>query len=325
MLTNDWILVGDIGGTNTRLALAKSDRGKIHVEQFEKFRANEFRSFDDIVKNYLTRQGLKPIAASLAIAGPIQNGSVTLTNRDWTISASELVEQFKFQHVQMHNDFAAMSRSVLLMNDDSFQSLYDSGLTNAKAPIVVAGPGTGFGMGIVIPSNPHPVVLPSEGGHQAYAPQTRTEFEILSILQKDHDFVSLELVCSGSGMDAVHKAICEIHDVKYVKTPPQLIRRRAEEGELVCSTVCEVRAAAVMGAVGDMALTCGALGGVVLAGGVSERLIDYISTPKAMERFFNRGPRSDYMKRISIRLLKNPEAPLYGAAALYNDLGPKEF
>jgi glucokinase len=68
-----------------------------------------------------------------------------------------------------------------------------------------------------------------------------------------------------------------------------------------------------------MALVYGARGGVVIAGGVSERLIDYIATPKAMSRFFDRGPMSDYLKNIPVKLLQNPAAPLIGAAVLYLD------
>lgn len=313
------ILVGDIGGTNTRLAIAHVSDGDIRIEGFEKFQGDDFSAFDDIIATYLSHRSLRPEAASLAIAGPIESGQVKLTNRDWHLSDKALCQQFGFKSVKMHNDFAAMTRSVLIMNDDSFETFYKANNPNPLAPIVVAGPGTGFGMGIALPDCTPPYVMPSEGGHQAYAPLTDAECEVLKYLNLKHDFVSLELVCSGSGMNAVHEAISALHGQPYRKLPPAVIRERAETGDAVCQDVCEIRAAAVMGAVGDMALATGALGGVVLAGGVSERLSDYLKAPKAMARFFNRGPRSDYMKHISIRLLKHPEAPLYGAAALYKD------
>ena len=319
MKPNDSILVGDIGGTNTRLALAHLNDGKFRVEGYEKFRGDDYSAFDDIITTYLSHKDTQPTAASLAIAGPIHDGEVKLTNRDWHLSDKALGQQFGFQTVKMHNDFAAMSRSVLIMNADSFETFYEAQNSDPLAPIVVAGPGTGFGMGIVLPDCDPPHVLPSEGGHQAYAPHTHAECEVLKYLNRKHDFISLELVCSGSGMDAVHEAISALHDQPYRKLPPAVIRERAEAGDAVCQDVCEIRAAAVMGAVGDMALATGALGGVVLAGGVSGRLSDYLRAPIAMERFFNRGPRSEYMKQISIRLLTHPEAPLYGAAALYKD------
>jgi glucokinase len=149
--------------------------------------------------------------------------------------------------------------------------------------------------------------------------QSKAETELLHILQKTHEFVSLELVSSGFGMDVIHKAICERQGVPYQKLEPGKVLELAKSGDPVCLEICEVRSAAIMGALGDMALVYGARGGVVIAGGVSERLIDYIATPKAMSRFFDRGPMSDYLKNIPVKLLQNPAAPLIGAAVLYLD------
>ena len=327
MNSSNSILAGDVGGTHTRLALARIDGSNIHIENFKMFRGDDYSALEDIITAYLAQcESLcefRPDAASLAIAGPIHEGQVRLTNRDWHVSGNALADQFGFNSIKLHNDFAAMSRSILIMGGDSFEVFYKSDHADPLAPILVAGPGTGFGVGIVLPGSTSPRVLPrvlpSEGGHIAYAPLTDTECEVLKYLSRKHDFVSLELVCAGNGLDAVHEAICALHNVPYHLSSPANIQQRAEAGDPVCQDVCEIRAAAVMGAVGDMALTCGALGGVVLAGGVSEGLSNYLRAPKAMARFFNRGPRNDYMKRISIRLLTNPEAPLYGAAALYQD------
>lgn len=312
------LLVADIGGTNARLGIAYMDGDTLRLDHFHKYKGDDFVSFNDIVDDYLEAYPVKPMAASFAIAGPIRGDTAKLTNRDWHISSKELSERHNIT-VQLHNDFAAMARSVPLMDETSFDTIYASGRDKIGAPILVAGPGTGFGMAIVVPLPSGVHILPSEGGHQAYAPYTREESELLHILQKDNPFVSLELVSSGSGMDRVHKAICERRNQPYARLAPHLIRERADAGDAVCLEVCETRAAAVMGAAADMALASGALGGVVLAGGVSERLSDYIKRPEAMERYFNRGARMDYIKQISVRLLKNPQAPLYGAAALYRD------
>ena len=67
---------------------------------------------------------------------------------------------------------------------------------------------------------------------------------------------------------------------------------------------------ATLGAVGDLVLSGGARGGVVLAGGVSERMASFYVQPDAISKFLNRGGRSDYMKSIPIKLLANHKAPL---------------
>ena len=74
-----------------------------------------------------------------------------------------------------------------------------------------------------------------------------------------------------------------------------------------------------MGAIGDLALTGGTRGGIILAGGVSERMIDFYMQPNAMNRYLHRGPQSEYVKNIPMRLLKSPLAPLIGSAAALED------
>ncbi len=319
MSDKNCILVGDIGGTNARFALAAETAKGTELSQVQKFKGDEFARFSEALDAYLSRLEFRPEFASLAIAGPVKNGSVALTNRDWAFSETELAAKFGFTKVALINDFTAMARSVPIMAPSDFKTLHKGISTDTSDPIVVAGPGTGFGMAIVVPLNSGIQVIPGEGGHQAFSPQTAQECELMRILQRRHAFVSLELVSSGSGMDAVHEALCERHGISYEKTEPHIIRERAHAGDKVCLELCQIRAAAVMGAMGDIALACGAKGGVVLAGGVSVRIAEFLAQPEALYRFFNRGARSDYMKDIPISILNNDLAPLYGAAANYWD------
>lgn len=317
--TKDFILVGDVGGTFVRLALAERDnQGKILITQFTKIAGDKLSSFDDAIEQFLAETHFKPKHVSIALAGPVANGCVSLTNRPWEFCQEDLKGKFGFENVRLYNDFKAMGRSVPEMESSDFLEIH-GGVAIDGEPILVAGPGTGFGMANLMPMNSAWHVFGSEGGHIAYAPQTKSETELLHILQKKHKFVSLEMVSSGFGMDMIHEAICERHNVPYKKLEPTKVLELAGSGDAICLEICEVRSAAIMGALRDMALVFGARGGVVVAGGVSERLVDYIAAPKAMARFFNRGPRSDYLKNIPIKLLRNPAAPLIGAAVLYLD------
>ncbi|MEE9347134.1 MAG: glucokinase [Robiginitomaculum sp.] len=312
----DKILVGDVGGTNVRLGLAWRDKdGVLRVEKIEKLPGDNYASLSAAIEEYLGKVGHAPKTAALALAGPVKNGRVSLTNRAWTVDKAKLGERFKFQSVYLYNDFAAMARAVPECAPADFTTLNEA-VADPNAPIVVAGPGTGFGMASLVPDKGGWIVLPSEGGHQAYAPQTPKETEILHILQRDYEFVSLELVSSGRGMDAVYQAVCTRLGQPYHKLPPQEIRDRAVAGDRACLDVCEIRADAIMGAIGDMALAIGARGGVVLAGGVAKRLLEFIDTPTAMARYFNRGPRGDYVKTIPVKVLQKTGAALYGVAAL---------
>ena len=51
-------------------------------------------------------------------------------------------------------------------------------------------------------------------------------------------------------------------------------------------------------------------------------IADWLAAPEAIDRFMQRGPMSDYMRPIPIRILMSGEAALIGAAALQFDEVP---
>jgi glucokinase len=311
------LLVGDVGGTNARFALAVQRGDWLRIERFEVLSGESFPTFSDALRHYLDQTGVRAEAACLAVAGPVRDGRVHLTNRDWRISEADIRESFGISRALLINDFVAMARSVPELEPEAFELIFD-GEPVAEAPMIVAGPGTGFGVSTLVPeADGRWRVLAGEGGHIAYAPRTDLERQLAGILTRDHGYVSNELVASGSGLDEVHAAFCEIFGVPVSHLTPAEMRTRADAGEAMYRSLIEVRALAVMGAVGDLVLANGALGGVVLAGGVSERIADFLKAPAARERFVSRGPMSDYLQRCPVRLLHDPVAPLIGAAAYF--------
>ncbi len=308
------LLVGDVGGTNVRFALAVRRSGALRIERFEVLPGKEFKSFEHALRRYLDQTGVRVAQACFAVAGPVHEGAAQLTNREWMVSGKSLATEFGLSDVMVVNDFLAMARAVPELEPDAFEVIFD-GEPVAGAPIIVAGPGTGFGVSTLIPSGGKWTVISGEGGHIAYAPRTEIERELARILARDHGYVSNELVASGSGLAAMHAAFCEMFGREAQTVTPAEMRARADAGDEMFRSLIEVRALAVMGGVGDLALINGALGGVVLAGGVSERIADFLRTPAAFERFVSRGPMSDYLRKCPVRLLHDPVAPLIGAAA----------
>lgn len=317
--TDTTILAADIGGTNARFAcLDKKSEGGWNVHHFMKFKGSNYPTFEAALQNYLDKINIKPLRAALCAAGPVEDGYINLTNTDWQISSGRIKEVHGFDVCGLYNDFAGMTRSIPELRLDDF-TIIRSGQAHENKPILVAGPGTGFGVGYLVPTDDDWHTLPSEGGHIAYSPQSSLEMELLQILRRDRDFVPLELVSSGKSLTTIHRALCEIHRVAYSYLEPDKIRELAKAGNGVCKDVCDIRAAATMGAIGDLALAGGTRGGIVLAGGVSERMIDFYMQPAAMNRYLHRGTHSEYVRNIPMRLLKSPFAPLIGSAALLED------
>ena len=151
----------------------------------------------------------------------------------------------------------------------------------------------------------------------AYSPRTETETELFRRLQAKHGFVSNEMVCAGVALEDIHETLCAILNIPYCPTTPGDMLEQAASGSEIFRQLCEIRAQCIMSAAGDLVLANGALGGVVLAGGVTERLADYLIEPAALARFSDRNRHSEYLENCPIWLLHDPVAPLVGAAALF--------
>lgn len=313
------VLVGDVGGTNVRFGLARRDGGgAIRISDFSKVRGDAFDGFEAALAAYLEQSGVAPAGRHcvFALAGPPQDGTVQLTNRDWFISAASLCERFGFARVLLVNDFAGMARAVPELPEGAFLPV-KPGEPMSDAPIVVAGPGTGFGVATLLPQgDDHWRIVSGEGGFMAYAPQTDLEYELARRLRDESGYVYNELVCAGIGLEPVHRALCEIYGRACEAMEPGEMIARAGRGDEMFLELCRIRARGTLRAAGDLVLANGARGGVVVAGGVSERLIDFLRDADAIERFLDRGRHRAYMQPVPIRLMRDPEAPLIGAAAI---------
>ena len=314
----DEVLVGDVGGTNVRFGLAgREQRGRIAIEAFRKAPGDDYAGFEEALADYLQAADVEAAGrhAVFALAGPPRDGIVKLTNRDWRVSEAELCERFGFSRVTLVNDFAGMARAVPELDDSAFLPI-KPGEAELGAPIIVCGPGTGFGVATLVPrADGQWQVLSGEGGFMAYAPQTDTEYELARRLRDAYGYVYTEWVCAGIGLEAVHRALCEIYGRPHTKMGPAEIMDRAQAGDAMYSELCRIRARGTLRAAGDLVLANGARGGVVLAGGVSEHLIDFLQDDEAIERFVERGRNRAYMAPLPIRLMTDPQAPLIGAGA----------
>lgn len=317
-MTRELVLVADVGGTNTRFALAERHQLKPKerpvVTDFWKTPGDAFESFHDAVAAYLMETGAKPQCAVFAVAGPVVDNTVKFTNRDWTIAATDIADLMEIGCVDLINDFVAMARSAPLLEIDEHE-LIRTGAPASDAPIIVAGPGTGFGLANVVPLGEDYFVLGGEGGHQAFSPQNDYEIELLRRLQKTLGYVSNENVAAGMAFDHVLAATFEIYAAPPEPLTPKDVLARADDGDVMCRDFCQMRANVTMTALGDAVLASAARGGAWLAGGVAVRIKKYLRDDEALGRFTERGRMSALMKDIPIQLITSDEAALIGAAA----------
>lgn len=309
-------LVGDVGGTNCRFALAeRNGSGTIELHHSERFAVNEFKHFNEAVKVYLDDQKITPKRAAFAFAGPKFDNEIRMTNVDWIISESDLHKTFGFDDVVVLNDFVAMANGATVIPDDGFEVLMP-GKVNYSKPVAVMGPGTGLGISCIIPGEPLRII-PTEGGHVSFAPQSQLEREVLAYQLTQMPYVSAESLISGPGLPRLYRAICAVTGDTPIFNKADEIVAAAEANpksiaRLTVFTFCNM----LGGFAGNAALTMGASGGVVLGGGVSRHIAPFLAESEFTERFRERGHGSWFVKDIPVRLIKAHFVALYGAAAM---------
>lgn len=319
------LLVADIGGTNGRFGLVEFDaeknrtNGKINytAERQITLRCADYADMATMIKACCTEFNIDiPVHACLAIAGPIENGQASMTNLNWKFSIDGLRDQLGMTTLHVINDFASLAYAVPFLNENELITLYDSHKSNAEAPIVVMGPGTGFGMAALVPSENNWRIIPTEGGHASFAPTNEKELDIKSFLLKEQNHVSVENILSGGGLVTLYRALAHSAGVEAKPfTPADVSTKGLSNEDALCReavlTFCDV-----LGEVaGDKALSLGAKGGVVIGGGITPKLIDLLPESHFLERYKNKGPMAGYVSDISIRLIINDKAALVGSAA----------
>ncbi|MDR2000908.1 MAG: glucokinase, partial [Zoogloeaceae bacterium] len=192
------ILVGDIGGTHARLALAESGSADPVAEKH--FATVDFPGFESVLAAYLAQAGTPITAGCIAVAGPIADDGrhARLTNLPWLIDCDALEQRFGINRLALANDFAAAAMGVLAAPAETLVSLQE-GEPLANAPKLVIGAGTGLGMAVLMQCRGVWQVLPGEGGHIGYSPPDEKQDRIHQALRREYGRVTAERIVSGPG------------------------------------------------------------------------------------------------------------------------------
>jgi len=313
-------LVGDVGGTNVRLALAEApDAGGRLLAPWKRPR-REFDGVEAAVDAFLQEQGARrPADAVIAIAGPVDEGAVVSTNSRWGISEAGLVAA-GFSRARLVNDFAALAMGAAALGPQDLAPL-DKLEPGEEGTLAVVGAGTGFGVSALVRSFEGLSVIASEGGHASFAPADDTEVEIWRLLSERYGHVSVERVLSGPGLANLHWALARIAGADIEPRSPAEIVAAARAGDAHCEAAVARFCAIYGGVAGDVALMFGARSGVFIGGGIAPRLLDIMRAGAFRARFEGKGRFRDYLSGIPVRVILHPYAALIGAARMALDQG----
>ena len=105
-------LVADVGGTNTRVALASD--GKLQIESIRSYRNSDQSGVDTILHKYLQQYqpSAKPSAVCVDVAGPGGNNQGELTNLDWVVTTAQLCSASGAEFSTILNDMQAQGLAL---------------------------------------------------------------------------------------------------------------------------------------------------------------------------------------------------------------------
>ncbi len=309
------LLVGDVGGTNARFALARMVDGLPVLDHHESFPAEQFPTFLKGVAAFIEGCEVKPSGGVIAVAGPVEDGAIDLTNSPWAVSEAELAT-LGLNPVKLINDFEALAWGAPIVPAADLVHLGGPATGDPHATLAVLGPGTGFGVSALVrDAHGGEMAMPSEGCHACFPPGDTVEDEILRILRERYDRVSIERLICGPGLLNMHRALARIDGREtHIDDPAEITETALKDPESPCGATL-ARFCAILGAVaGDIALTTGARGGVYIAGGIAPRILDFLKASPFRRRFERKGRFKDYMADIPTWVITHKHAALLGAA-----------
>ncbi len=219
-----YALVGDVGGTNARLALCDIASGEI--SQAKTYSGLDYPSLEAVVRVYLDEHSVSVEDGCIAIACPITGDWVAMTNHTWAFSIAEMKKNLGFSHLEIINDFTAVSMAIPMLKKEHLIQFGGGEPVDGK-PIAVYGAGTGLGVAHLVHVDKRWISLPGEGGHVDFAPNSEEEAMILEILRAEIGHVSAERVLSGPGLVNLYRAIVKSDNRLPENLRPKDITERA--------------------------------------------------------------------------------------------------
>lgn len=313
MLSNGITLIGDIGGTNCRLGLAR--HGELLRESITTYTDDAFPSLVDAIRAYLRKQQVEVTVACLAIAGPVTGDAIKLTNHAWHFSIEQTRDVLNLAALEVINDFEAVALALPHLRGEHLQQIGGAESRDDK-PRVVIGPGTGYGAAHVIRDGDGFIALPSEGGHVSIAPSTERELALCGWLLRQNLQITREQLLSGPGLEHIHRGLCDLDGLAPETLRAAAIQTRATAASdsrcvATLALFCELLGTAAR----DQALDSLAQGGVYIAGGIVKRFIPFLRASRFRERFEASSTMSALLKPIPVYVIVEANPGLVGAAA----------
>ncbi len=306
-------LVADVGGTNSRVALA--DGPRVINATIRRYRNAEFPGFARVLRRFIAEQNDVEIAAAcIAVAGPVQNGRATMTNLDWTVDAETVAQMTQASTVSVLNDLQAQGYALDHIPSDSIRSIIPCGAADPCANRLVIGVGTGFNAAPVYETNAGRVVAASESGQVTLPVRNEADLRLCRHISQQGAIPAVEDVLSGPGLERIYAWMGADAGDPRTASARQIMADCADGGDERAVASARYFTRMLGTVVGNLALIHLPFGGIFLVGGVARAFRPFLTDLGFVEAFRNKGRFADFMSTFGVSLIEDDDAALTGAA-----------
>jgi glucokinase len=314
-------LLADIGGTNTRVALAEGSQVKL--DSIRRFPNGDYQArgqdIAHVLRDYLDQTGAQVTGVCVAAAGPVQDGVATMTNLDWVMDAAKLSGATGAQKVAILNDLQAQGQALGHIPAANLRTVL-SGPVKPQASMLVVGLGTGVNAAPVHPGAQGRIVPPSECGHVNMPIRTEEDFQLARFIEAklkaegDVPHAGVEEVLAGRGLANLHAfaAYAEGHPASLTSAE---VLAALDAGDATAAHAAKLYVHILGQMLADLALIHLPYGGIYLIGGMARAMTPHFER-FGLEQSFREARRVDLLQQdFSVTVVEDDYAALTGCAA----------
>lgn len=314
-------ILADIGGTNTRVALA--DGATVRADSIARYPNAEYKArgqdIAHILRDYLATTGARPDGVCVAAAGPVQDGVATMTNLDWTMDGAKLAAATGASRVAILNDLQAQGHALGHIAPEHLRTLIP-GPSHPAASLLVVGLGTGVNAAPVHGQGASRVVPPSECGHVNMPVRSEEDLRLMRFIEArlaargEVAHCGAEEVLAGRGLANLH-AFAAAEARRPDERSSAEVLAALEAGDPLATHAATLYTRILAQVLADLALIHLPYGGIYLIGGMSRAMAPHFARFGLAETF--REPRRvDLLEKdFSVSVVEDDFAALTGCAA----------
>lgn len=307
-------LVADVGGTNTRVALAEGIA--LVPNTVKRYRNADYAGLEAVLRRFLNEtDNVDCSGACVAVAGPVRDGVGALTNLDWRIDAETLAQATQAETVSILNDLQAQGFAIPHLGEETLDRILDGYDAQPDATALVVGAGTGFNAAPVFYTEAGRVVAPSEAGHAGMPVRSEADLRLAKYVETAHGFPGIEDVLAGRGLERIYAwhghEEGALREARAAEIMTALAAGTDPRAEAAARTYVRLFGAVV----GNLALTLLPFGGIFLIGGVATAFRPYFRDFGFAEAFHDKGRFSGFVQNFPVCLVTDDCAALIGCAS----------